>query len=799
MNKSLESRSRRMTPLASRAIQAALFFLPLELFLLGFLIYQITLNPATHLYIIGAISVVALLSNIVGIITILRNRPEAGIWISGIGCLVLLSSSSFLFSGLGFHVFLFTVLTSVLLVSRTLQGRQASTFLALGFLSGIISLLVDQFFPVERRVLDSSLRVGSFVVAFLALMVIIMVIRQFRDFSIRTKMLIAFMSVALTSIVVVGVTAVTLTANEINARVGQGLASLAASTGSQVAFTLEDDLDTLRTLSLNDPVQTAVMEGNVRGTSDVGELITLDIQWAVAPDDDPLVVEVTKHRLVFELEDFQNAFPSFVEVFVTNKFGAVVASTNRTSDYYQADEVWWQSAYNGGTGNVYVAEPDWDPSILKLGSIIAVPIYSHTSDEVIGVLRATVDISRYANLVESILLGQTGQADLVFGNILMYSSNAGIYSMSSEDSTALNDVTGDYGMAYYSGRPALVSIKPVSSPYSEYQTLLGQLGWRVIIHQSLAETQQSASQIARYIILMAIGLGILVIILALAASSALVGPITRLAAVANQVAAGDLRRRAKVESKDEIGSLAGTFNSMTAQLNEMVDGLEQRVEERTKALATSAEVSRRLSTILDPAQLVKEVVDQLQSAFNYYHVHIYLLDEVTREMVMAGGTGDAGRTMLARGHRLAPGQGLVGRAAATAAPVLVSDVAQAAGWVANPLLPETRAELAVPLTFGGDVIGVLDVQQNQVESLTQTDADMLQAIGSQVAIGLQNARTFIHAQERADREALLTSINQQIQRTNTAEEALKVAARELGRALNVPKVSVKLGSHDGKE
>jgi len=153
MNKSLESRSRRMTPLASRAIQAALFFLPLELFLLGFLIYQITLNPATHLYIIGAISVVALLSNIVGIITILRNRPEAGIWISGIGCLVLLSSSSFLFSGLGFHVFLFTVLTSVLLVSRTLQGRQASTFLALGFLSGIISLLVDQFFPVERRVL----------------------------------------------------------------------------------------------------------------------------------------------------------------------------------------------------------------------------------------------------------------------------------------------------------------------------------------------------------------------------------------------------------------------------------------------------------------------------------------------------------------------------------------------------------------------------------------------------------------------------------------------------------------------
>ncbi|MBN1370965.1 MAG: GAF domain-containing protein [Anaerolineaceae bacterium] len=798
MNKPSELRKKKLTPLARRALQVALFFLPLELFLLGFLIYQITLNPATHLYVIGAISVVALLSNIIGI-GIIRNRPETGLWISGIGWLVLLSSFCFLFSGLGFHVFLFTVLTSILMVSRTLQGRQATVFIALGFISGILSLLVDQFMPAERRVLDSSLRIVSIIVAVMALLFIVFVIRQFRDYSIRTKLLIAFLSIALITIVVVGYTSVTLTTNEVNDRVGQGLASLAASTGSQVAFTLEDDLDTLRTLSLNDPVQTTVMEGNVRGTSDIQTMLALDIQWATAPNDDPLVVEVTKHRLVLELQDFQNAFPSFVEVFVTNKFGAVVASTARTSDYYQADEVWWQAAYKDGTGNIFVGEPDWDPSILKLGSIIAVPIYSHTSDEVIGVLRATVDISRYANLVEAVLLGQTGQADLVFGNILMYSSEAGIYSMSSEDSTALNAVTGEYGMAYYRGRPALVSIKPVSSPYSEYQNLLNQLGWRIIIHQSLTETQQAASTIARFIILAAIGLGIFVIALAFIAASAFVGPITRLATVADQVAAGDLRRRAKVESKDEIGSLAGTFNSMTAQLNDMVEGLEQRVEERTKALATSADVSRRLSTILDPSQLVKEVVEQLQSAFNYYHVHIYLLDEVTREMVMAGGTGEAGQTMLARGHRLASGQGLVGRAASTAAPVLVTDVTQAEGWVANPLLPETRSELAVPLTFGGDVIGVLDVQQNRADGLNQTDADMLQAIGSQVAIGLQNARTFVRAQERADREALLTSISQRIQRTNTAEEALKVAVRELGRALNVPKVSVKLGSHEEQE
>ncbi len=799
MNKTSRTRTKRLTPQTSRALQVALLFLISEIFLLGFLIYNITLTPVTHLYVLLGFTSFALVANLIGIFIIHRNKPDTGMWISGIGWLVLLSTISFLFGGIGFQILLFTIFSATLAASRALQGRRAASFIALGIVSGVFSLLVDQFALTERFAKATSVTVVNIFVAVLGIIFFLLIIRQFRDFSIRTKLLIAFLGIALLAIIVVGYTSVGLTSTEINDRVGQGLASLSQSTGSQIAFTLEDDIDTLRTLALNDPVQTAVMEGNVRGTSDVGEMLTLDIQWATAPDDDPLVVEVTKHRLVFELEDFQNAFPSFVEVFVTNKFGAVVASTDRTSDYYQADEVWWQRAYNGGNGNIFIEQPAWDASISKLGSIIAVPIHSHTSDEVIGVLRATVDISRYANLVESIRLGQTGQADLVFDNALIYSTEAGVYSMSSEDTAALNAITGDYGTTYYSGRPVLVSIQPVSSPYSDYQALLDQLGWTIVIHQSLEETQQAASQITRFIILAAIGLGILVIILAFVAASAFVGPISRLATVADQVAAGDLRRRAKVESKDEIGSLAGTFNSMTAQLDEMVGSLEQRVEERTKALATSADVSRRLSTILDPSQLVKEVVEQLQSAFNYYHVHIYLLDEVTREMVMAGGTGEAGQTMLARGHRLAPGQGLVGQAASTASPVLVSDVTQAEGWVANPLLPETRSELAVPLTFGGDVIGVLDVQQNRADGLNQTDADMLQAIGSQVAIGLQNARTFVRAQQRADREALLTSISQRIQRTNSADEALKVAARELGRALNVPKVSVKLGSHEEQE
>ncbi|RPJ52248.1 MAG: GAF domain-containing protein [Chloroflexi bacterium] len=236
------------------------------------------------------------------------------------------------------------------------------------------------------------------------------------------------------------------------------------------------------------------------------------------------------------------------------------------------------------------------------------------------------------------------------------------------------------------------------------------------------------------------------------------------------------------------------LRAANAELEMASQVLEQRVTDRTRALTLSAEVSSRLSTILDQDQLTREVVNQLQQAFDYYHVHIYLLDEARQNLVMTGGTGEAGQVMLARRHKIIAGRGLVGRAAETNQPVLVGDTTQDPGWLPNPLLPETKSELAVPISYGERVLGVLDVQQNAVGGLTPADVDLIQLVANQVAIALQNAWAFMKSQQRAEREALVVKLSQKIQQAATIEDVLKVAVSGLGQGLGAQHSSVELRS-----
>ncbi|MCA2002633.1 MAG: GAF domain-containing protein, partial [Chloroflexi bacterium] len=318
--------------------------------------------------------------------------------------------------------------------------------------------------------------------------------------------------------------------------------------------------------------------------------------------------------------------------------------------------------------------------------------------------------------------------------------------------------------------------------------------WAVVYAQPQDVFLQPINQQVRANLIVALIAAVAVAGVAVFISSTLAGPIIRLTQTAEAIGAGNLNVQAKAESSDEIGVLARTLNRMTAQLREFIVSLEDRVAARTKDLATVAEVATVTSTILDTHKLLQEVVDLTKERFNLYHSHIYLLDEKGENLVLTAGAGEPGRIMAAekRSIPISREQSLVARAARERRGVIVNDVTQAPDFLPNPLLPNTRSEMAVPMLVGDVLIGVFDIQSDQIGRFTDSDINIQTTLAAQIAASVQNSRSYELSKEKAEFEALVNAIGDRIQCATTLEDTLQTAIREVAVALGAARVSASL-------
>jgi len=364
--------------------------------------------------------------------------------------------------------------------------------------------------------------------------------------------------------------------------------------------------------------------------------------------------------------------------------------------------------------------------------------------------------------------------------------------------SALAGEAGQQAITNYRGIPVLsvwsqiiISKPDASHPDGQFWALLAEVDET----EALAVVNQLAGTLGLIIGLAVLFVGALAVFIGTRFATNFVTPILNLTDTATQVAAGNMNLTVKTDSKDEVGTLSNAFNTMTAQLRDLISGLEGRVAARTKDLATVAEVGTATATILDTNQLLQAVVDLTKERFNLYHSHIYLLDETGENLVLARGAGEAGVQMKAKGLSIPLNreQSLVARAARERQGVTVNDVTQAADFLPNPLLPDTRSELAVPMIVGGKVIGVFDVQSDQVGRFTESDINIQTTLAAQVATSIQNVRSFEVSKAQADLESLVNAIGQKIQRATTVDDTLQTAIREIGLALGASRVSANIG------
>ncbi|MBU1880011.1 MAG: GAF domain-containing protein, partial [Chloroflexi bacterium] len=313
--------------------------------------------------------------------------------------------------------------------------------------------------------------------------------------------------------------------------------------------------------------------------------------------------------------------------------------------------------------------------------------------------------------------------------------------------SALEGGSGTEVIADYRGVSVLSSWSPLVLRAPDENHPDG-IVWAFMAEIDEAEALQPVGVQTRTILTIALLIGVLTVAAGFGVSQLLANPIIRLTGVAQQVSAGDLSVQAEVTTQDEVSILAKTFNTMTAQLRETLEGLEERVAERTRNLELAAEVGRSVSQVRALDVMLRDACELIRKEFDLYYTQVYLTDPSQRNLILEAGTGEVGAQLLARGHRLQLNTGSInGRAAVEKRTVVISDTAESATFRPNALLPDTRGEMAVPLIVGEKVVGVLDMQSSQPGVLNEEVLPAFEALAGQLAVAIQNANLLAETEQ----------------------------------------------------
>jgi PAS domain S-box-containing protein len=245
----------------------------------------------------------------------------------------------------------------------------------------------------------------------------------------------------------------------------------------------------------------------------------------------------------------------------------------------------------------------------------------------------------------------------------------------------------------------------------------------------------------------------------------------------------------KIPLRYKSGEVFGLLN-ISRNVTEQIK-IEQLAKRRADQLQTASEIARESTAgSMDIQVTLAKLVELIRSRFGFYHASIFLIDPLGKDAILRESTGEAGAQMKNAGHKLSVGStSIVGQATGKGTPVVIGDVTREENYFANPLLPETRSELAIPLKIGDRVLGALDVQSTSLNAFSQEDINILQVLADQIAVAIQNADLYTHTNQNLSRYRLLHQITAANVQSLSVDDAIHNAIETLHQALPEEKIT----------
>lgn len=700
---------------------------------------------------------------------------------------------------------------TLLALPRAPFGR----ILAWSSLAAIVSAFLDLYGPAGRLPLTYP-GARIFLTAALLLVFVILLARNFSSFNIRTKIILGILGTGGTALGILSVLAIVQTGiitSSLSGRLEESVRALAeeqllGTVGSQAALadkSFRDVRTAVESLAQNWIALQARKDVLSQGpywdaskgvfqldNGNYGNLLTDVSSLYVPPEtvwDEELIVDMnTSAYLDFYAPTAMENFPSLLAMYAIDSRGVVRYYPNinlasvlptgfdaRQRPYYLISsplfnpkkQPRWTIPYVDATGGGLVVT-------------VAMPVY--TNREFGGIVAADMQLARLTEQIGTVKIGETGYAFMIddAGRILSMPAPAyrlfgldpqsitaesffkvTVLGLGEEELKAATSrmVAGGRGLLTFNfeGVDYYISFAPIAAngyslalvvPVEELQT-------QIIAAQNTTQAQFTSA--LRTAIIILLGLLVFSIFISLAIGQVIAAPVARLTQVANEIVDGNLSAQAAVSSQDEVGALAQAFNTMTTRLRETLQGLEQRVEERSRELRLANERNERrarqfeaiahiaatISSTRDLDTLLTQVTTAISSRFGFYHVGIFLLDPRRENAVLSAANSAGGQKMLARHHKLRVGEtGIVGYVTHTGKPRIALNTGEDVVFFNNPDLPETHSEVALPLLVENSVIGALDVQSTEANAFNQEDVNILTTLADQVAIAIQNSRQY---------------------------------------------------------